>query len=207
MDQQPSDEQCIRPGRPPQTPTGFTAEKPPPPPGKGVARLALWRRVLVGVFISLWLSLLTGCGSLCFFAYTCFSPTDRVQLTVSNIPSGVDRVCVASESGGATRVMHLYLTDVFPFVSKHPYIGLRSRLSSIASADVAWIPGERYAVFTRRTDGKWYVTRFAAEDVPLQERSTVLGGGNATFDLSKEQAEMLAADKANELGLSTLQDP
>jgi len=65
---------------------------------------------------------------------------------------------------------------------------------------VDWRFGQRYGVVTWGSDFKWLITWFDAKDIPLAGRTT-LGGGAASFDLSKGTTSPLREDERKALGL------
>jgi hypothetical protein len=189
----------IRPIPPPKLGTGITAQGPP---DKSAIQQGGWRRKLLTPLLCCCFLLLTGCGLISFFIYTCFSPTDRVQVTLIEIPSDVDRACVGSKSGGSTRLMALYRDYGFASVSSENFIRLQHRfVAEHVTYDVAWRSGDRYVVYVGNRDGKWLAVRFEPNEAAIEGRLPVIGGGRVTFDLSKGKIEMLSEETAKELGL------
>lgn len=142
-------------------------------------------------------------AALIFFVYSCNNPRDRVLVTVTGVPKDVDLVFPVVESGGQISGMKAYAGGVFgPFVlSELQSLDKRSDAGGFGDP-IAWLPGERYGMITMTNDGEWRIVWFNADAVQLTDRSLLVGGGSATFDLSRGQAEKLSDKEVTRLGLS-----
>jgi hypothetical protein len=68
-----------------------------------------------------------------------------------------------------------------------------------------WEFGKRYGVVRRDVGQKWQVTWFPADNVVLERRLFVLGGGAVALDLAKGNTEQLGPDAVRQLGFDEIQ--
>jgi hypothetical protein len=200
----PDDPNGIQVNRPLKGETGITADKPLSP--DGTKPPSVRRRIVRVVLMSLILPLL-GCGIPSFLVYNCSNPRDQLEVSINGVPKGTNFACVVAESQGVTRVMDWSWSYFLGPQRSHPADHNISRRHPEAPDDgprvraTHWEFGERYGVVTRR-DGKWFVTWFNADNVPLKDRSILVGGGRVSFDLTQGRTEALPDDEVERLGLS-----
>jgi hypothetical protein len=162
-------------------------------------RLYRWPIVL-GVIA---LSVVAG---LFYFGYTCHNPRDRVHVDFVNVPGDVYFCCAACETGGVPRTMKWYIGSIGGAFTMDPANCIASSpYDRRFGGPVEWQFGERYGVVTRSKDGKWRITWFDADTVPIKDRSVLTGGGKVVFDLSEGHTEPLTDDEVSALGLKPVE--
>jgi hypothetical protein len=149
--------------------------------------------------------------ALFWFVYTTCNPPNRVKVTFENVPLGTDRLSVIAESEG-----ELHNMNWFPIIFLVPG-DMHPGQSSLSTRDpddpnrekgndfVRWRAGGRYGIVTRKVDKSWWVTWFDGAEVPIRDRTPLLGGGRTTFDLAKGQTEAFPGAKVKSLGLDGLE--
>lgn len=146
---------------------------------------------------------------LTWLAYRQFHPYDRIRVFLPNLPADTRFACLVSEKQGQLQAMLWSPAMLVPF-TMHPadcawsFHELRKAPKIDWLAYVQWEFGERYGVVTRSTAGVWEVTWFQPGQPAITDRHAILGGGQATFDLSEGSAELLSAERLNQLGLAAV---
>ncbi len=158
-----------------------------------------------------------GCIAACVLVLLCCGelvrtvhPPDRVSVAATGLPRDTYYASLVCQSGGVVQNLDWY----FPSEIGVPYTGHpASCIWSYAAGDrdppridwaayVRWRDAERYGIVIRRKRGPWEVTWFEAAQVPVRGRVPLLGGGQATFDLSRGKMVPLAAQEVEHLGLA-----
>lgn len=139
-----------------------------------------------------------------------FVPPWRVRVHLTNIPVGTKYASLVADSGGDLRNMEWSPTSEFatPF-TMHPAQCIWSYHNPDNpkvdwNAYVHWQTGQRYGVATRSTDGTWRVHWFESDAVPIRGRRWLLGGGEASFDITAGQVVGLSAEQVRALGLDKI---
>ena len=158
-------------------------------------------------WVAVWVSLLVIFVAVTLWAYCIFNPPWRVCVHLTNIPAGTTFVSLVADSGGALHNMDWSpRSEISVPFTMHP----ADCIWSVQNPDnldvdwhsyVRWQPGERYGVVTRSTDGTWNVAWFEADSVPIQGRLWLLGGGEASFDITAGRTAPLPAEQLRTLGL------
>jgi hypothetical protein len=162
--------------------------------------------------VVVWVSLLVIVAAGAFWAYRSFNPPWRVRVHLTNIPVGTNFVSLVADSGEALRNMEWSPNSELsvPF-TMHPARCIWSfqnpdRPKVDWHAYVRWQPGERYGVVTRSRDGTWRISWFEADSAPIRGRRWLLGGGEASFDITAGRTVPLSAEQVRTLGLDKVVD-
>jgi hypothetical protein len=142
--------------------------------------------------------------------YLYLNPPDRVRISITNIPRGVDHASLAADLAGELRALD-WSPKMIVSTAMHPARCIWSSQNPESpkvdwDAYVRWRPAERYGVVTRTTDGLWSITWFDASELPVRRRLPVLGGGEVAFDVAKGRNEPLTSEQVRTLGLQPVEE-
>jgi len=156
---------------------------------------------------------LAGLGLLTYLQFRS-SPSDRVKVSATNIPSGAYFVSFVAMRDGKVANMDWSLRGLFWDTSTmHPvkcvwsYQVFPDHPKVDWNAWVQWRFGDQVGVLTRMTDLSWQVFWFDPAQVPLEGRSVLFGNGYAAFDYSKTKQEPAPDGMIISLGLEKVRHP
>lgn len=133
-------------------------------------------------------SALFGALTICCLA-GCSEPRDLVRVSLEGTREPFNFICVVGENEGQPTSFQWYREKLgwgtmTPVGSKTTALEDFSTPGPHSLDDpVKWVDSDRYGILLRRPDRSWIVWWFDEEEVPLEGRSWICGGGNAHFDL------------------------
>lgn len=149
-----------------------------------------------------------GCQLTCLLmGYWCFHPRDEVKITAKNFPPDAKTASLLVEKDGERRMMTRTVRApcVLPFkmhLRPGPGVYLNGEPPKIDhDYHVIWDWGARYGVLSQNKAGTWHVFWFTPDEVTLEERSWILGGGVVNLDLAGRAGELVPVAQLRDLGL------
>jgi hypothetical protein len=147
-------------------------------------------------------------GAVCLGMYLFFNPSDRIKVTISQLPRDTVYISFVSESNGIMQNMDWYPRSetrvpftMRPSESVWSSLELKKAPEIDWDAYVQWRCGERYGVVTRTRSGSWRVTWLKSKDVPIKAHRFIIGNGEAYFDLNKGKTIILQEEQLRDLRL------
>jgi hypothetical protein len=143
------------------------------------------------------------------WAYFNMYPRDRVRVRIVGIPDGTHFICVVAADEGGIRSMDwshaAFGASIGPMNPKECISSFRDPNDPPQLDEfVFWRLGTRYGVIRRQVDQTWWVTWFDSHQVPVSDRSLILGGGSAVLSLKGRKAEPVPQDVVCALGFQEI---
>jgi hypothetical protein len=153
----------------------------------------------------LWIAVAVVIATPFVLLYRWLRPADEVLVRVANLDPSTRQFCLLADTPDGPEAMWWSLHKVGPF-AMHPSRCSASLFSPdhegrLAVRPALWRAGKRYGVLTQDEGGGWLVFWFGPEEVHLQGRYWIIGGGEASIHLPpKERAEPATEELLGRLG-------
>lgn len=132
----------------------------------------------------------------------CLPPRDGVDVRVEPIPQNTRAVIVVAKAGEALAVLP-FLTCAFGWSASPPNGAVMEAFRTAGETFYyRWKEAEEYVVLVRDDRREWSSWWFRSEEVPLHDRSWLVGGGSCTFDLTSKQRRPVTDDFLRAAGIT-----